>query len=361
MSTLIALKPDNDMIKLAHPNGTNYLLNPTFAKGNYPVWTSWNGMVSSSSYQNNRGSYGIGIANWLHYSPIFNQGWSTYVGNQFVERKLSYINNGSPSSPSMNVPYTAVHGFYDAQQDRVIKLYGADNLHESGLTQQRNNDMTRAYNLTGAYAGSSGPPRVVSNTTTASGLYLNTGSGSPYNYFFWSRHEWTQVVSVPDSATSVTFGARIKIAEDDKLKLYNWCGIYCTQDVYTEPSLGTGTRYVNYFGIKNSSDNFTRPTGTLTGDMAEYNWNGLQNILPPSGSNHYYFTPTTTHVTEHAMLDDDDFDDFKRVEYTFNLNSGTQRKMGFTLYFAESIGNMKRANGDFTGGFQVFDPTVEFS
>ena len=44
-----------------------------------------------------------------------------------------------------------------------------------------------------------------------------------------------------------------KIAEDDKLKLYNWCGIYCTQDVYTTPSLGTGTRYVNYFGIKNSN------------------------------------------------------------------------------------------------------------
>jgi hypothetical protein len=354
MSTLIALKPDNDMIPMGQGN---YLLNPTFNKGNYPVWTSWNGMISSSSYQNQRGSYGVGIANWLHYSPIFNQGWSTYVGNQFVERKLQYNN---PTN-YMNVPYTAVHGFYDAQTDRVIKLYGADNLHESGLTQQRNNDLTRAYNYTGAYAGSSGPPRVISNTTNTSSGVLNNNSASTYNYFHWARHEWTQVVSVPDSATSVTFGARIKIAEDDKLKLYNWCGIYCTQDVYTQPSLGTGTRYVNYFGIKNSSDTYTRKTGTLTGLDAQYNWNGLQNTSPPSGSNHYYFTPTTTHVTEHAMLDDADFDDFKRVEYTFNLNGGTQRKMGFTLYFAESIGNMKRANGDFTGGFQVFDPTVEFS
>ena len=245
MSTLIALKPDNDMIPMGQGN---YLLNPTFSKGNYPVWTSWNGMISGSSYQNQRGSFGKGIANWLHYSPIFNQGWSTYVGNQFVERKLLY--NNSTNLGNMNVPYTAVHGFYDAQTDRVIKLYGADNLHESGLTEQRNNNMTRASNLTGAYAGFSGPPRVISNTTTTSSGLLNSSSYSAYRYHFWARHEWTQVVSVPDSATSVTFGARIKIAEDDKLKLRNWCGIYCTQDVYTEPSLGTGTRYVNYFGKK---------------------------------------------------------------------------------------------------------------
>lgn len=359
MSTLIALTPDNDMIPMGQGNA---LLNPTFNKGNYPVWSSWNGMISSSSYQNQRGSFGIGIANWIHYSPIFNQGWSTYVGNQFVERKLQYINNGSTASAAMNVPYSAIHGFYDGQQDRVMKLYGSDNLHEYGqYAHQRNNNMLRSYNYTGAYAGTTAPPRVISNAANTSGTVLNSGSSSAYNYFFWGRHEWTQVVPVPDSATSVTFGARIKIAEDDKLKIYNWCGIYCTQDTYTAPVLGTGTRTVNYFGIKKSNDNYTRKTGTLTGSDAQYNWNGLQNDIPSSGNNHYYFTPTTTHVTEHAMLDDADFDDFKRVEYTFNLNSGTGRKMGFTLFFAESIGNMKRANGDFTGGMQVFDPTVEFS
>ena len=72
----------------------------------------------------------------------------------------------------------------------------------------------------------------------------------------------------------------VKIAPDDKLKQYNWCGIYCTEDSYDAPSLGTGSRVVNYVGIKKSTDTYTRKTGTLTGLDAQYNWNGLQTTNP---------------------------------------------------------------------------------
>ena len=362
MSTVLARDLEGVPLKL---KSNNSLLNVSFNKRNYPVWSTWNGVYYNNTYVHNTGSF-KGISEWIHYSSTFNQGWSTYVGNLFLEKTTSFINisTGSGSNlPKMNVPFTSTHGFADPSQDRILLMYGAEDYYPNNYpTGARQTDLRRSASLTGAYPNTFGSPRFVSNTyENVSGTTLNSSAGAMYYYNHWARHEWMQIVDVPDSATSVTFGALVKIADDDKLKLYNWCGIYCCQDTAINTTAGTATRHVNYFGIKKSNDPYTRPTGTKTGMEANYNWNGhASNVRPLSGFSVKYLTPTTLHITEHDMLDEDDVAEFRRVEYTFDLESGTGRKMGFAIFFAESIGNMRRQNGDTTGGFQVTDPHMEF-
>lgn len=356
MSTVLGRKLDPIEL-ISKPN--NSLDNGRFFKKNYPVWTSWNGVYYDGNYINNLGLY-KGLANWIHYSSTYNQGFSTYVGNQFLEIDPARPNTTNRMGTIAHSPLN----FGSPYQNRIIKIYGVEDYFPTNYpTGARQTQLTRSSTLTGAYPNTYGHPRFVSNTTAdPSTTDLNSSSSAMYHYNHWARHEWTNIVSVPDSATSVTFGAWVKIASDDKLKWPNWAGIYCTQDTAINTNFGTATRYVNYFGIKKSNDSFTRPTGTVTGMEANYNWNGVAtNVLPSSsGGNVKYLAATTLHITEHEMLDEDDVEEFVRVEYTFDLESGTNRKMGVSIFFAESIGNMRRQNGDLTGGFQVYDVHTEF-
>jgi hypothetical protein len=355
MNTVLARVPEPANLKL---KPYNVLLNVSFNKRNYPVWTSWNGVYYDNTYVFNTGSF-KGIAHWVHYSPVFNQGWSTYVGNLFVRKRYDQANNNT----HMMKRFYTDHGFADAAEDRIMKIYGAEDYFPNNYpTNARQLQLTRSYNLTGKYPNTYGAPRFVSNTTSVDPTVFHGGSGALYYYNNWARNEWMQIVNIPDTAVSVTFGALIKIAPDDKLKWPNWAGIYCCQDSNNASGTGNATRHVNYFGIKKSTDTYTRPTGTLTGDMAEYNWNGhAVNDVVSTSTPLNYVTPTTLYVTEHAMLDEDDYEDFRRVEYTFNLQSGTGRKLGFAIFFAESIGNMRRQAGDTTGGFQVTDPHLKIN
>ena len=61
------------------------------------------------------------------------------------------------------------------------------------------------------------------------------------------------------------------------------------------------------------------------------------------------------------MLDQDDYEDFAKVEYTFTLNSGTGRNLSIEMFFAENSKYMYDEDSELTGGFQYFDPFIEFS
>ena len=61
------------------------------------------------------------------------------------------------------------------------------------------------------------------------------------------------------------------------------------------------------------------------------------------------------------MLDQDDYEDFTKVEYTFTLNSGTNRKIMMHIFFAENAKYMYDEDTELTGGFQYYDPFIEFS
>ena len=317
----------------------NSLYNPEYHLNNYPVWTSWNGVKTSLTATNTSGIRG-GIPGWVHYSPLFNQGYSTYIGNQFL---------------NLEAPNRLME-FAEKQQPRIIKIYGSENLWGPGGSVQGsvgNDNADRGDSTTGIFTNV-GNSRIVSNTTLSS----ISSSTSMTSTDCWSRvTEWQQHISIPNSATSVKFGAQIKVAADDKLRPLNFAGIYCAED--RNPAPGAHFRYVNYFGIRHTNATFSLPTGGLTGDQGSYNWNGL--VVGDGHTYHRFYTPTQTAVTEHAMLDQDDYEDFKKVEYTFTPQSGTSRKMSINLFFAENTSYLKAAAGELTGGFQVYDPFVEFS
>ena len=316
----------------------NALLNSEYDNDNYPVWSSWNGIKSSSTYNRHVGVM-VGLANWVHYSPLFNQGYSTYIGNQF----LFLDRRRSPND---------LAGFRAGYQPRVIKLYGAENLWGSASSVS-NDNADRGDSNTGIFTNA-GSSRIVSNTTLSS----IDSSTSMTSTNCWSRvTEWQQHLSIPDNCTSIKFGAQIRVQSTDKLKPLNFAGIYCAEDA---GSAGTYYRNVNYFGIRHTDATFSLPTGTLTGDPGKYNWNGL--VVGDGHPYHRFYTPDSTTVTEHAMLDQDDYEDFKKVEYTFTPQGGPGqfRKMSLNIFFAENTSYLKAAAGDLTGGFQVYDPFVEF-
>lgn len=321
----------------------NALLNSEYDHDNYPVWTSWNGLKLSSTYNGNIGTH-KGIANWVHYSPLFNQGYSTYIGNQF----LFLDRRHSPND---------LAGFNAGEQPRVIKLYGSENLWASADQPVQestigNDNADRGDGTTGTFTDGN-DSRIVSNTTLSS-IDSNTAMTSTS---CWTRStEWQQHLDIPNNCTSIKFGAQIKIAANDKLKPLNFAGIYCAED--RNPAFNAHFRYVNYFAIRHTNATFNLPTGSLSGDQSGYNWNGLK--VADSYTYHRFYTATQTLVTEHAMLDQDNYEDFQKVEYTFTPRPGTGRKMSLNLFFAENTSYLKAAAGDTTGGFQVYDPFVEF-
>jgi len=319
----------------------NALLNSEYDHDNYPVWTSWNGLKLGSTYNRNIGSF-KGIANWVHYSPLFNQGYSTYIGNQF----LFLDRRHSPND---------LAGYLAGEQPRVIKLYGAENLWGPGQPSQgsvNNDNADRGDGHFGTFTAAN-HSRIVGNTT----LNQIIPSTSMSSTSCWTRStEWQQHLSIPNNCTSIKFGAQIRVQSTDKLKPLNFAGIYCAED--RNPAAGAHFRYVNYFGIRHSDATFNLPTGGLTADQGSYNWNGL--VVGDDHAYYRFYTATATAATEHAMLDQDDYEDFKKVEYTFTPQSGTNRKMSLNLFFAENTSYLKTAAGDLSGGFQVYDPFVEF-
>lgn len=318
----------------------NALLNSQYDNDNYPVWTSWNGIRFSSTYNGQIGIY-KGLANWVHYSPLYNQGYSTHIGNQF----LFLDRRPSPND---------LAGFLAGEQPRVIKLYGSENLWVSGDPSGSvgNDDADRGDSTTGTFTNAHNS-RIVGNTTLSS----ISSSTSMTSTSCWTRStEWQQHLDIPNNCTSIKFGAQIRVQSTDKLKPLNFAGIYCAED--RNPAFGAFFRYVNYFAIRHTDATFNLPTGSLSGDQSGYNWNGLK--VADSHSYHRFYTATQTLVTEHAMLDQDNYEDFQKVEYTFTPRPGTGRKMSLNLFFAENTSYLKAAAGDTTGGFQVYDPFVEF-
>ncbi len=334
---------------LADTNSTNNLANSKYEKGNYPVWTSFNGYTpTDASYTNNVGTWKT-FAFWRHYSPLYNDSYGSYVGNHMLNRVADH--NGTSRGEN------ALLGFDASIQPRIIKMFGSEDLFFN-----INNNADRGNGTTGQFTNQNSS-RIVSNAgSSLGGDFINnaiTSSTSMSNTSLWCRKDWTQILDIPDNATTVKFGAQIKVGANDKLKIYNFAGIYCAED-----NVSTKTRTVNYFRIRHTSaaSNYSLPTGTLSASASPYNWTGLVSTgEEDSNGNIKLFTPVSTVVTEHASLNQNDYEEFKTVEYSFTLQSGTSRKMSFNLFFAENAYNLAQEAGDLTGGFQVYDPFVEFS
>ena len=339
---------------------SNALYNSNFDQDNYPVWSTFNGVNFAQSSTNRNGEQ-KGIAGWYHYSPMFNNGWQSFVGNNFLVQNAYHQGDTSAADGAGVFADAGYNGGYNP---RIIKMYGSESLftyNDAYSPAWRTNDVINRHDATeGPFRNNIGiMPRVVSNTSNDN----ITSTTSQNNTDMWTRHEYQQFLTVPGSATTCKFGCYIRVHPEDKLKLHNMGGLYCFEDTYQT----TNKRVVNYFRIRHNSNTATWPTGTLTGKLANYNWNGYQMGQPPTGTQAYYFTPEITVATEHAVLNQDDYGNFEKVEYTFTLQTGTgphgsgNRLLGLGMFFAEAMTYQKTAAGTPSGSVHFFDPFVEFS
>lgn len=334
---------ENTTNKQALPYTGNRLYNTLFEHGNYPTWTVGNGVYEGNATEI-EGTFAP-IRNWLHFSPLFNDGYGSFVGNFFLER---------------SDPYELLGYVPDDGDARVMKMYGSGYLWDN--THYSNEDPTRASFFNG-HSDDHALCKLISNTT----LSTINGSTQMSDTGLWIRYEWTQRVYVPTTAGSITVGARVKISADDKLRPLSFAGISTTQVDSSDE------RHVNYVAIGANNPSYTLPTGTLTGDQGEYNWNGLsarpddEPSSPTNGTHTPYHMQSVAHVTEQAFLDQDNFEDFQLIEFTFVPERSvgeTFNHVNFNIFFAENASYMDpdlEADAEFTGGFQVFDPYVKFN
>ena len=310
------------------PSSTsNAVLNSQFTRDNYPVGYTYPNNAKALTYKQNTGTE-VFQAAWASGSSLYfiSPPYVTMLGNQYLYSWEDY----------RLAPFLA--GYIP----RINKIYGVSNLFKGNTLNNDNADRG---------AGSYGDvgntnSRIVNHTT----LTTIDSSTSMDNTAIWvDSTKWSQVVDVPDSATTVKFGAQIRIPSGDKLRPLNWAGIAITQD-------STNDRTVNYFGIRHTNATFTLPTSESTNNKG-YNWAGLGTTI----SNSVFYTPETFSATEHAMLDQDNYEEFTKVEYTFTLNSGTSRKVLMHIFFAENAKYMYDEDTELTGGFQYYDPFIEFS
>ncbi len=365
----------------------NHLKNPTFAQNNYPVWSSFNGPLASTSatwdatYTGQHNTLKR-MAFWHHYSPLYNMGWATYVGNNFNKR-VSFHHQQLPGGATTrtqsepNGDFKLLGFGEDPNQPRVIKMYGADNMwtfndqptYPWPYRSNYNHGPRRGDTTQGEYNPNVGiMPRMVSNTTVSGripqlGTTTSLKRQSMNRTDCWCRHEWQQHVPVPSGATYVTFGAYVRVDPDDQMKPLNWAGIYIAEDDYVSSST---IRRVNYFGIKDSSNNMSLPSGggALSGYSAGNNWNGLSSKFVSGRTVYFPFNPHVTVPYEHAMLDQDDFSEFTKVEYTMSLSTiqgaRTTGKITFGMFFAENFSYLVASQSQPTGSVRFFNPFVKF-
>ena len=317
----------------------NYVQNPTFDRGNSPIGHTFNGITKGDTYRNNAGLN--------EYLPF----WRAYCPN-IIDENQYFVFTG-PLFMEPFPPFDLVR-FYAGEQDRVIILHGAGDLFKDEAVNNFNNDNAdRGDGTTGKHVDFF-KMRIVSNTT----LSTISSSQSMDDAAIWVRNEWYQEVAVPDSATTCTFGAKIRVNPTDPLRELNFSGMYCWTD-----SADRNSRVVNYFGVRHDDATFTLPTGSLTGDPAEYNWNGMEYV--PSTGNAatpaHYVTPTASTVTQKAMLDQGDLSDWTDVEYSFTLESGTSRYVAMALYFAENSTYMQGDDDTNSGTVKFYAPFMTFS
>lgn len=348
----------NGNFQPAFADRTNFIRNAAFNySDDYSVGHTYNGNCDPNATEPFL-SFQIGVnmkaPYWRHYSPLF----TNPAGNDFFTHIGGFFIN-------KNVPHNQVAASLLDHKVRAWKSFGSGSLFGDGVQGTfglSNDNAQRGSGTTGRFANPSGQMRIVSNTSLSS----ITNTTDINNAGIWIRDEHFQITQVPDNAVTAKVGMKCRIRDDDKLRPLNWCGFY----VWSE-NAGAKSRIVDYCRIRNTSGNTTVPTGSLTGDPAEYNWNGsshhniagalCDNLSTISlGRTCAAFTPTAVTATEKLTIDQDDIESWTDLEFTITLQSGTSRTLGFAYFFAENGTYKHAADGVNSGGFDVFEPYVTF-
>jgi len=296
------------------PTGSNELIpsipgnaldNPTFdVVASPPFGNAYNGVV----YFNK----------WSHFGQLFTSDFDfkTYVGNSFNANCPAFKDLGG--------------GALDDQR-KCVKLYGAGTNFPDN-TSNTNNNNSRSFPLSGM------------STTNTPGAYPDSGT--------WTRQGWSQGVAVPDSATTVTFGAYVRIPSDDQLRDLNVVGCYINQN--------TGSNnYVNAMYIKEEGQLFNFATGALN----KFHWSGLTSSLDSNGNTEYGIRNNNVCTVESIQpYFQSNFAQFNKIEKTVTLQSGTSRRLTFEMFFGENQSYLTPAStGTPSGSGLFYNPFVLYS
>ena len=253
----------------------------------------------------------------------------TFVGNKFLANFPAFKDLG---------------GTLD-DQPKVLKLFGAGTDFDVTSGTNSNNNNSRTY--TGVDSTNRIPLVGMSETTTI---------GSFPDSTCWCRNEWSQSVDIPDSATKVTFGAYMRVPEDDDFRAKNCGGVYIAQWA----NLTYPTYYVvNAITVKRDADSFSFLTGSIAqGLVSQQNWSGLRPDFKTSGDKRRWNDSTNIQSVDYKSTDD--HRQFRKVEKEVTLQSGTNRKMVFSCFFGENQGNIDETDTP-TGSIQFYQPFVIFS
>ncbi|MDG1797024.1 MAG: hypothetical protein P8H35_00490 [Flavobacteriales bacterium] len=281
----------------------NALDNPTFdVVTSPPFGNAFNGVV----YFNK----------WSHFGQLFtsDSDYKTYVGNSF--------HGNFP-------PFKDLGGGSLDDQPKVLKLYGAGTNFPSNTTNTNNNN-ARSFPLSGM------------SFLTTPGTYPDGST--------WTRQGWSQGVAVPDSATTVTFGAYVRVPSDDQLRDLNVVGCYINQN--------TGSNnFVNAMYIKEDGQMFSFKTGSAN----KNHWSGLSDSINANSNTEYSIREnnvcTIQSITPYFQSE---FSQFKKIEKTVTLQAGSNRRLTFEMFFGENQDYLN-ASGTPSGAGLFYNPFVTYA
>jgi hypothetical protein len=289
----------------------NALENPTFdvAETNPPTGEAFNGDLY--------------FDNWRHLGQLFihDADFKTYAGTFYLADFPAFKDLGGENL---------------GDQPKVISLYGSGSNFPDNTGDKVNTSNNRTY---------PGVPLCGFSETAPAGTFPDSGA--------WCRHEWSQGVAVPDSATKVTFGAYIRTPADDLFRDLNCGGVYIWQDINSAPPTNV---YINAIVVKKPTDTISLVTGTQSvGLNSQQQWSGLEDSGGALRWN------DTVNIQSIDYKSTNDHQQFRKVEKEVTLQSGTGRRIGLSMFFGENQGNLDNAEPPInTGSIQFYNPFLIF-
>ena len=300
------------------PNGNNELVpsivgnalqNPTFnvAESAPPVYDSFAGVVY--------------FGEWGHFGQLFTNNFD--------------FKTNSATAYLANFPaFKDLGGVNLDDQPKVIKIFGTGTNFPSNTSDRANTDNSRTY---------PSPPLVGFSDSVPAGAFPDADA--------WCRHEWSQGVAVPDSATTVKFGAYIRTPSDDLFRTKNCGGVYIWQDA-------SSTKYINAIVVKRPQDNFELAEGLQAdGINSIQQWSGLSDTN--DGSTYPLRWNDTTNIQSIDYKSTSDHQQFRKVEKEVTLQTGTGRRLGLAMFFGENQSNLDES-GTPTGSIHFYNPFIVF-
>jgi hypothetical protein len=289
----------------------NALENPTFnvAESAPPVYDSFSGVLY--------------FGEWGHFGQLFtnNFDFKTNSATRYLANFPAFKDLGGTNLDD---------------QPKVVKIFGAGTNFPDNTGDNANTNNSRTY---------PSPPLVGFSDSVPAGAFPDTDA--------WCRHEWSQGVAIPDSATKVKFGAYIRTPVDDIFRTKNCGGVYIWQDK-------SATKYINAIVVKKPTDNFELAEGLqTTGLNSIQQWSGLDDATSGDPSVYALRWNDTTNIQSIDYKSTSDHQQFKKVEKEITLQTGTGRRLGLAMFFGENQSNLDESATP-TGSIHFYNPFVVF-